>query len=972
MGCGNIKREESAPPLLSPSSDWQAIMRSRTFLFSLTALLIGLPVLAQDPPRPPSPPPPAKYKAQVRYIINAARDQHVAQFKALAAHLEHLGFEFTPPLDELPPALPADPMQDVLTGLVPSTNALKLLDSPSVASILLMPPDYKLPADGDQPVRVQFELRSGYRSDQQLRLIEQVRVLLQHFGFQEAYGYDQRGYTGRPHSRLRGTLPAGQLDVVFRDLRKQPSGWFASRLVDLPAPLRSANPVLVIELLADTTPLTEPAETPERGEEYLEKIGNDLWALVKSKAMQDRIARLEILLSKTPSPDGVSWRRTLHDAVSGLFIEGRLGQFVTALAPVSAVRALARLPAVSVVRLPRPPRLAVDPSVAAKGDDGRALTESGLAALHKAGFRGKGVRVAVIDGDFRGFEAQIKAGKLPASTRLVDFTAHRNLAMQPEPYPDDGTTLGHGTHCALAVALAAPDADLTLVRIDPGTPYMLIEVLEWIRGTGKLSSNLVRRSDELNTASSRLRLRRAAVLEERKTILENFEDEREAEIRYGFLGAVRGWVLSPRAWHYRRLAELEHDEAIQRQHERRYYDLVADVQGLRGTQVVTCSLVWNADRPLGGLDPLTRYLDAALSRPGPSPLVTIRSRLSRKPTVPLWLTPAGNTRGQVWSGWLHDTDGDGVLEFLPPTDPLPAGLWTRDLSFLAWQPYAGPRALDLPAKTRIRLSLQWTEPHDPDYFLRPGEPDRYLAPLARLRLTVLRQRDPQAKKLPADDFDAIARTTARPKRLANDPQSSTYELSLEFVTAQAGRYAVQIERQRPEQWILVPIPKSDRYVLRRLSDLAPSGIRPLGTATLPALEKQWQLTPRLFLESVSGPAARQGRPVFRDFATDLGTVGEPASGRRVIAVGAASLDKRDEPYSAPGPPPGMELFLTPRLLSFDQLALGTRGPAFGTGLATPFAAGAAAAMRSAGWSAEQVRQHFLGSGRHVLDVPARR
>jgi hypothetical protein len=953
-------------------------MLSRIIPLFLTPLLVvfsTLEIKAQPALRPAAAAPPAKYKVQVRYHINAPRDQHVAQFNALVAHLERLGFEFVPPLNELPPTLPADPMQDVLSGLVPSANALKLLDHPTVASVLLLPPDYKLPEDGDRPVRVQLELRSGYSREQQLRLLEQVRVLLQHFGFQEAYGYDRRGYTGRPHSRLRGTLPAGQLDVVFRDLRRQPSGWFGPRLVDLPAPLRSANPVLVIEVLADTSPLAEPAEQPERGEEALEKIGNDLWPLAKNKVTRDRVVRLEIVLSTTPPLGDDDWRQALQQAVPGLFIEGRLGQFVTALAPAGAAQALARLPAVSVVRLPRPPQIAVDPVVALKGEDAQVLRDSGLAALHKAGLRGKGVRVAVLDSDFRGYQAQVKAGKLPASTHLVDFTAHRNPVMQPEPYPDDGTTLGHGTHCALAVALAAPEADLTLIRIDPGSTYMLAEVLDWIRGSGKLSSNLVRRSDELQTAAARLHLRRAAVLEERKKILENFEDEREAEIRYGFLGPVRGWVFSPRAWHYRRLAELERDEDVQRQREHRYYQLVNEAEELRGIQVVSCSLVWNRDRPLGGRDPLTHYLDAALTGPpttGLFPLLPLRGRRGKalsKPAVPLWLTPAGNTRGQVWNGWLRDTDGDGVLEFLPPSAPLPAGLWTRDLAFLAWQPYSGLRSLELPAKTRVRLSVQWTEPHDPDYFLRPGEPDKYLEPLAKLRVTILRQRDPEGKKLPADDFDAIARTVSRPKRLDNYPHSSTYELSLEFVAEQAGRYAVQLERQQPEQWILVPIPRSDYYVLRRLTDLAASGIRPLGTATLPALEKHWQLTPRLFVEAVAGPTSRQGRPVFRDFATDWGTVGEPADGRRLIAVGAAGPDKQAEPFSAPGPPPGMELFLTPRLLAFDRLDLGARGPAFGTGLATPFAAGAAAVLLSAGWSPEQVRQQFLGSGRHTLEVP---
>jgi hypothetical protein len=491
-----------------------------------------------------------------------------------------------------------------------------------------------------------------------------------------------------------------------------------------------------------------------------------------------------------------------------------------------------------------------------------------------------------------------------------------------------------------------------------------------------LSSSLARRGNELDAATALLRLHKAKVFQERQQILESFEDEKEYLERYGFLGPVRAWLFTPREWHYRRLAEVERAEAALRVRQRLYDVVVAAARGLQGIQVVSSSLVWNEGRPLGQRSPLTRYLDAtqpdtAFCPPLPPHAVAVRGRPA-EPAAPLWLVAAGNTRGQALSRWLQDTAGDGVLAFLPPGAPLPAGLWTSDLAFLAWQPYGGPRSPDLPAKTRVRVSVQWTEPHDPDYFFRRGEPDLYLQPLARLRLTVLRQRDPSGKKLPADDFDAVARTAERPQRLDNTPGSSTYEQALEFVAEAGGRYALQLKRQVGTRWVLVPEPGGELYNLRLVTDLAPTGIRPLGTATLPALEKRWQLTPRLFVEAVGGPAAGKGRVVFHDFATDLGTVGVPADGRRVIAVGAADLEKRAESYSAPGPPPGLELFLTPRLLAFDALDLGARGPAFGTGLAAPFAAGAAAAMRSAGWSREQVLQQLLGTGRRVLEVPPSR
>jgi hypothetical protein len=933
-------------------------------------------VLAQ--PRPAFPPPPATYDAAVRYRIDAARDQHVAQFDALVAHLEKLGFEFTPPLDELPPTIRENPYRDLLKGLIPAGNARKILDSPAVASVLLRPPAFKLPEKADQPVAVQMELVSGFLPTKQLALVDQVRVLLQHFGFEESTGYDNRGYTGQPHTRLRGTIPVGQLDILLSDLRRQPTGWLAAGIdpADLPVPLRGAAPILMTEVLPDASPPSEPLGPPERGDDALEKIGPGLWALLNKKGGEAQAVRLEIVLATTPAPGDEGWRQALQRAAPSLVYEGRLGQFVTAVAGVGEARALAALPTVSVVRLPRPPLTPLTPA-AAKGDDARALRESGLEALHQGGARGQGARVAVVDSDFRGLAALVQSKRLPATTALVDLTAHRNPHILPDPEPQDGLTVGHGTHCALAVALAAPRAEITLIRIDAGAPYMLKEVSDLIRQGRPLSPSLVRRSDELIAERANLRLRRAEVMRERRLILENFEDEKEAQERYGFLGPVRAWVFSPHEWHYLRLAELERDEAAFRMRYERFRELLARVRGLQGIQVVVSTLVWNERQPLGGRSPLVRLFDTVLpsDESGAAPPASAAAtQKTGQPHAPLWLTPAGNTRGQVWTGMFRDADANGVMEFTGAEVPLPADLWTRELAFLAWQPLAGARQLDLPAKTKLRVAVQWTEVHDPDYFLRRGEPDLYLQPLARLRLTVLRQRDSQAKLLPADDFEVVARSWDRPQRLDNYPGSATYELAVEFTADSAGRYALQLEKQGKAQWILVPARRGDQYLLRQVTGLAPTGIRPPGTATLPALELHDQLEPRFFIQAVGGGKTGLGRPVFRDFATDVGTVGTPADARRLITVGAAGLDRRAEAYSAPGPPPHVELFVTPRILAFGSLDLGVggKGPAFGTDLAASFAAGATACLLSAGWSADEIRAQLLRGQRQLLRVEPRR
>src|SRR5205823_1436308 len=148
-----------------------------------------------------------------------------------------------------------------------------------------------------------------------------------------------------------------------------------------------------------------------------------------------------------------------------------------------------------------------------------------------------------------------------------------------------------------------------------------------------------------------------------------------------------------------------------------------------------------------------------------------------------------------------------------------------------------------------------------------------------------------------------------------------------------------VERQLPTRWTLLVDPQSGREAVGLVDRLTPTGIRPLGTPTLPALEKNWELWPRLFVSAVDDKVARQGRPVFADFATGMGTVGMPADARALVAVGAAGFDSRPEPYSAKGPPAHLDYFTCPQALAYDRLDLGVDPPgvAFGTSVATPFA-----------------------------------
>ncbi len=451
------------------------------------------------------------------------------------------------------------------------------------------------------------------------------------------------------------------------------------------------------------------------------------------------------------------------------------------------------------------------------------------------------------------------------------------------------------------------------------------------------------------------------MLQERKIVLEDFADDLENEHEFGFLGAVRGWLFSPREWHRQRMAYQEKMEKELADRERRFRKLMADLRSLKGIDIVANALVWNAGYPLGAGSPLSRWLNEA---PGKKPL---------------WFQAAGNTAGQSWSGLFRDEDGNGIMEFVPLGSKLPKERWTSELNFLGWQPYGEPGALatgakspDLPAGAKIRVLMQWREAHDPDYAPRPGEEDLYRKPLAEMRLVLLRQRDPQGKKERADDLDVVARSWHGPLRLANHPTYAVYEQELEFTVDKAGRYALRVERQVGGRWVLAADPDSGASGLAKLTGLVPSGIRPRGSASLPAMEKTSEIRPRLFVEVTDPPSRGKGRPVFLDFATEHGSIGMPADAREVITIAAANLDDKSQPHSAAGQPANLELFPRP-ILAYDILDLGPdSGGAFGTSLANSFAAGLAASLLSSGMSREQLVQYLRGQAGKVLRVPSQK
>jgi hypothetical protein len=462
---------------------------------------------------------------------------------------------------------------------------------------------------------------------------------------------------------------------------------------------------------------------------------------------------------------------------------------------------------------------------------------------------------------------------------------------------------------ARAVLKAAPDADVTLVRIDPAAPYMLQAVARAVNDQSALADLLRDRLSELGATRTALDQRHDKLMQERKEALAGFADESQKD----FLEKKKksGLLLTGdeelelahilRREEYRKHhAQWDADEAEHQRRAKRYAQLSEDLVRLKDARVVASALTWNDGWPADGGGVLSRYFDEHPFH------------------AAIWFQSAGDTRGQAWAGLFRDSDGNGVMEFAAPGPTATKDAWSRELNFLEWRPSAGKETRDLPKDARVRITLQWREVHDSEAG-RSGQ-DPYLRPLADLRIVVLRQLDPDGAKRPADDFEVVAQSSGAAQRLEATPSSATYEISLILPPQAApGRYAVRIEGR------------------------APDSTRPRDEPSIPAAKRAFELRPRLFLETLDG----DGRAVFQSFPTDVGTLGAPADARSVVTVGAADSKGKRQSYSAVGGPYGAELMRKPDVLAYDQVESGQEA-AQGSGLAVGFAAGTAATALGVG------------------------
>lgn len=876
-------------------------------VFPLAVLIFGSP---ESRAQIKTPKPPENYDVQLRYRIQADRNERVLQFDEMVKFFAGIGFKETE--TEESDLAPFDPTAERLIGTISSKDARDLLKDRRVQTVLLSPAGYKFPDKADEPVRVRIEIGT---SREQLALYNQVSIALTKLGLRRDVGFDTQNFTV-----VKGSIPAGTVTKLLKDLRQQPSGWLLpenaremfARLPDgtltpnLVRPFADTIPVRLIEVLGtvEAAPaiVALPPIAPDQA--HLTKLTADLRRRLAEEGAREQPLRLEVVLVTAPQELELEWRRPL--AKAGAVVEGRVGSVVTVQVPQGArAENLAALFEVAAVRLPRmssapaateqkkdPPKGDKDLTLVSSQESkpaeiGSALTQTRLDRLHALGATGKGIRIVVIDSDFGGWKALVPATKdSVGNVTFIDLTTDRNRDVIPDPMPSE---LGHGTKSALTVRQAAPSAELLLVRIPPDAPYHVVNVARYVRGELFRTEGIISRRMEIEAAIDALQLSRRDALAEYQKAFEDFSDEEPARKRRI---AAQDALRKLDAEEKRILARLDRLEMLE-----------GSLGRLTGAQIVVSELFWNTGFALDGASAVSRFLDDWLTRSKGAH--TRHLTKPNPPGPPMWFQPVGDTHGQSWTGLFRDVDGNGVMEFVPPSVALKSDRWSRELNFLSTQAN-GKSTIDMTNGTKVRISIQWREPHDPTL----DEID-YRTAVAPLKLQLVKQRDPSGEKFASDEIDLIAESEGLPSRLHFEPEFAVYEHSLELSLPADGRYAIRIEGTVPRR------------------------TRPAGVPTLPDQEVSWELRPRVFVESPDGAS----KFALGDYASADGGVAVPADARSVFAVGSADASGKARFGDAAGAGPQVELRKKP-----DILAPSTSG----SDMAAAFAAGFAASVQSAG------------------------
>jgi Subtilase family len=102
------------------------------------------------------------------------------------------------------------------------------------------------------------------------------------------------------------------------------------------------------------------------------------------------------------------------------------------------------------------------------------LSELGIERWHQSGRRGQGVKIAILDSGFRGYEKFLANG-LPARVKTRSFRKDRNLEARDSQ---------HGIFCGEVLHAIAPEAELLLANWEPDSPDAFLDAVRWAKAEG--------------------------------------------------------------------------------------------------------------------------------------------------------------------------------------------------------------------------------------------------------------------------------------------------------------------------------------------------------------------------------------------------------------------------------------------------------------------------------------------------------
>lgn len=149
---------------------------------------------------------------------------------------------------------------------------------------------------------------------------------------------------------------------------------------------------------------------------------------------------------------------------AGGSVQTAWGNLLQASVPVDSLASLAGTAGIDQIREPQKPALFAT---------SEGVTDISAPAWHTAGMDGSGVRIAVLDPGFSGYEQRIASGDLPANVITQSFRADGDITGGGEV---------HGTGCAEIVYDIAPGAQLYLVNFS--TDVELGNAIDYLVGQG--------------------------------------------------------------------------------------------------------------------------------------------------------------------------------------------------------------------------------------------------------------------------------------------------------------------------------------------------------------------------------------------------------------------------------------------------------------------------------------------------------